>query len=37
MNTARLDRRFLIRLQEKPLDLQCMNAADAARALFAFI
>jgi hypothetical protein len=37
MNTARLDRRFLTQLQENPLDLRCMSAADAARALFDFI
>ncbi len=36
MNTARLDR-FHIQLQENPLDLRRMNAADAARALFDFI
>ncbi len=36
MNTVRLDR-FHIQLQENPLDLRCMNAADAARALFDFI
>ncbi len=36
MNTARLDR-FHIQLQENPLDLRCMNTADAARALFDFI
>jgi hypothetical protein len=37
MNIARQDRRFLIQLQKNPLDLRCMNAADAARALFDFI
>jgi hypothetical protein len=36
MNTARSDR-FHIQLQRNPLDLRCMNAADAARALFGFI
>ena len=37
MNTARLDRRFLIQLQENPLDLRRVSAEDAARALFDFI
>jgi hypothetical protein len=36
MKTARSDR-FHIQLQKNPLDLRCMNAADAARALFDFI
>ena len=37
MDTALLDRRFLIQLQKNPLDVRCMSAAHAARALFDFI
>ncbi len=37
MSTAFLDRRFLVQLQENPLDLQAMSATEAAHALFDFI
>jgi len=37
MNNSFLDRRFLVQLQEKPLDLRRMNAEDAARALYNLI
>jgi hypothetical protein len=33
MDTALLDRRFFIQLQQNPLDLRRVSAADAARAL----
>jgi hypothetical protein len=37
MDTALQDRRFLVMLQENPLDLRQMNAADAACVLFNLI
>ncbi len=37
LSTAFLDRRFLVQLQENPLDLRSMSAAEAARGLFDFI